>query len=38
MELTNYFIDISGSLSDDLMGQSQPNFFRYFSLFSFTSL
>ena len=38
MELTNYFIDILGTLSDYLTGQSQLYFFRYFSLFSFTSL
>ena len=37
MELTNYFIDISGTLNDYLTGQSQL-FFRYFSLFSFTNL
>ena len=38
MELTNYVIDILGTLSDYLTGQSQLYFFRYFSLFSFTSL
>ena len=38
MELTNYFIDILGTLSDYLTGQSQLYFFRYFSLFSFTTL
>ena len=38
MELTNYFIDILGTLSDYLTGQSQLYFFRYFSLFSFPSL
>ena len=38
MEFTNYFIDISGTLSDYLTGQSQLYFFRYFSLFFLTSL
>ena len=38
MELTNNFIDILGTLSDYLTGQSQLYFFRYFSLCSFTSL
>ena len=38
MELTNYFIDILGTLNDCLTGQSQLYFFRYFSSFSFTSL
>ena len=38
MELTNYFIDVLGTLSDCLTGQSQLYFFQYFSLFSFASL
>ena len=38
MELTNYFIDISGTLNDYLTGPVSTFFFRYFSLFSFTNL
>ena len=34
MEITNYFIDISGTLSDYLTGQSQL----YFSVIFFVSL